>query len=201
MKKISTFILIIYFILSIPTITYSQDEVLPEFPTLESEYVVLMDADSGEVLYQNNGDAKCHPASTTKLLTALIAVENSSMKDIVTYSQAAVKSVGYGDANASISVGEELTMEQSLYCLMLRSANDAAYEIAEHVGGNISTFASMMNEKAASFGATGTHFTNPSGLTDEFHYTTPYDMALIGRACFNNKTLMNILSYSKIQLL
>ena len=71
MKKISTFILIIYFILSIPTITYSQNEVLPEFPTLESEYVVLMDADSGEVLYQNNGDAKCHPASTTKLLTAL----------------------------------------------------------------------------------------------------------------------------------
>ena len=84
MKKISTFILIIYFILSIPSITYSQNEVLPEFPTLESEYVVLMDADSGEVLYQNNGDAKCHPASTTKLLTALIAVENSSMKDIVT---------------------------------------------------------------------------------------------------------------------
>ena len=198
MKKISIFILIIYFILSIPTITYSQDEVLPEFPTLESEYVVLMDADSGEVLYQNNGDAKCHPASTTKLLTALIAVENSSMKDIVTYSQAAVKSVGYGDANASISVGEELTMEQSLYCLMLRSANDAAYGIAEHVGGNISTFASMMNEKAASFGATGTHFTNPSGLTDEFHYTTPYDMALIGRACFNNKTLMNIISYPKM---
>ncbi len=198
MKKTSVLLLIIYFILSIPAVTYSKDNVLPEFPTLESEYVVLMDADSGEVLYQNNGDAKCHPASTTKLLTALIAVENSSLTDKVTYSKAAVKSVGYGDANASISIGEELTMEQSLYCLMLRSANDAAYGIAEHIGGNISTFASMMNEKAASFGATGTHFTNPSGLTDEFHYTTPYDMALIGRACFNNKTLMNIISYSKM---
>lgn len=198
MKKTSILLLIIYFILSIPAVTYSKDNVLPEFPTLESEYVVLMDADSGEVLYQNNGDAKCHPASTTKLLTALIAVENSSLTDKVTYSKAAVKSVGYGDANASISIGEELTMEQSLYCLMLRSANDAAYGIAEHIGGNISTFASMMNEKAASFGATGTHFTNPSGLTDEFHYTTPYDMALIGRACFNNKTLMNIISYPKM---
>ncbi len=198
MNKSALFISIILIIISLPGISYGSEYSLPEFPETDSEYIVLMDADSGEVLYQNNGDAKCYPASTTKLLTALIAAENSSPSDVVTYSKDAVNSITYGDANVSISVGEQLTMEQSLYCLLLRSANDAAYGIAEHIGGSISGFAALMNDKAASYGASGTHFTNPSGLSDEFHYTTPYDMALIGRACFNNKYLMNIISYSKV---
>lgn len=200
-KRFIVFILIIINILGC-TVTVMADGVgdslLPEFPELESRYIVLMDADSGEVLYQKNGNAKCYPASTTKLLTALLTIENSSLSETVTYSKAAVDSITYGDANASISEGEELTVEQSLYCLLLRSANDVAYGLGEYVGGTISNFSSMMNDRAASLGAMGTHFTNTSGLTDEFHYTTPYDMALIGCACFNNKTLMNILSYSGV---
>lgn len=171
---------------------------LPDFPELVSRNVVLMDADSGEVLYGSNVDLKCSPASTTKLMTGLLTVENCDLGDTVVFSKNAVDSIEYGDANASISEGEELTIEQSLYCLILRSANEVAYGLAEHIAGTLSSFASMMNSRAAQLGATGTHFSNASGLTDEFHYTTPYDMALIARACFNNKTLMRIISYSDL---
>ncbi len=182
-----------------PTMADDNDELgLPEFPVLKSKDIVLMDADSGAVLYQQNADKKCYPASTTKILTALLTIENLPLSDTVTYSQAAVDSIEYGDANASIAVGEELTVEQSLYCLILRSANEVAYGLAEAVGGTVSNFATIMNDRAAALGAVNTHFTNPSGLTDEFHYTTPYDMAMIARGCFNNKTLMNIMSYSEL---
>lgn len=168
---------------------------LPDFPALVSRNIVLMDADSGEVLFGSNADLKCSPASTTKLMTGLLTVENCALTDKVTFSQNAVNSIEYGDANASISAGEELTVEQALYCLILRSANEVSYGLAEHVSGTLSAFAAMMNNRAQELGASGTHFSNASGLTDEFHYTTPYDMALIARACFNNKTLMRVISY------
>lgn len=171
---------------------------LPAFPELVSRNVVLMDADSGEVLYGSNMDLKCSPASTTKLMTGLLTVENCTLTDTVVFSQNAVNSIEYGDANASVSAGEELSVEQSLYCLILRSANEVAYGLAEHVSGTLSSFASMMNNRAQELGAAHTHFSNASGLTDEFHYTTPYDMALIARACFNNKTLMRMISYSDL---
>lgn len=92
------------------------------------------------------------------MMTALLTIENTSMSDVVTYSKAAVDSVSPGDANVGIAVGEQLTVEQSLYCLMLRSANDVAYGLAEYVGGTASGFASMMNDKAAALGAVSTHF-------------------------------------------
>lgn len=203
-KKLSILILSIIFIICHPaeTVNISADDSsalgLPEFPKISSDYVVLMDADSGEILYSSNADTQCYPASTTKLLTALLTVENCSLTDTVTFSQAAVDSIDYGDANASISPGEELTIEQALYCLILRSANEVAYGLAEHVGQTVSSFASMMNSRMEELGATHTHFTNPSGLSDQFHYTTPYDMALIAQACFNNKTLMKIVSHSGV---
>lgn len=171
---------------------------LPDFPTVSSDYVVLMDADSGEVLYANNANEKCYPASTTKLLTGLLTIENKSLSDVVTFSQDAVNSVDYGDANAAITTGEELTVEQALYSLILRSANDVAYGLGEAVGGSIPDFATMMNARAEELGALNTHFTNPSGLHDDMHYTTPYDMALIAKACFNNKSYMKIISYSDV---
>lgn len=171
---------------------------LPNFPKIASQNIVVMDADSGDVLYSNNADKKCYPASTTKLLTALLTVEYCSLSDTVTYSKAAVNSISAGDANAAISVGEKLTVEQSLYALILRSANEVAYGLSEHVSGTMSSFANLMNSKVAELGATNTHFSNPSGLTDEFHYTTPYDMALIAKACFDNKTLMKIISSSDV---
>ena len=174
---------------------------LPEFPEISSNYVVLMDADSKEVLYSKNPDSKCYPASTTKLLTALITLENRALSDTITFSQAAVNSIEYGDANASVSAGETLTIEQALYCLLLRSANEVAYGLAEDIAGNVSSFAAMMNFKAEQLGADNTHFTNASGLTDQFHYTTPYDMALIATECFNSKELMNIAGYSGLYVI
>lgn len=194
-------IIIVSLFLSLPSPTYADDRDelnLPAFPSLVSRNIVLMDADSGEVLYGSNADQKCYPASTTKLLTGLLTVENCALSDTVVFSQNSVDSIEYGDANASISEGEELTVEQALYCLILRSANEVAYGLAEHIGGTLSSFASMMNSRAEELGASGTHFSNASGLTDEFHYTTPYDMALIAKACFNNKTLMRIISYSDL---
>ena len=152
---------------------------------------VLMDADSGRVLYAQNEDARMLIASTTKILTALVAIECGRLSDVITVSKEAALTEG---SAMYLKEGEQLTLETLLYGLLLSSGNDAAVAVAEGVAGNVESFVAMMNEKAASFGATGTHFTNPSGLTDEFHYTTPYDMALIGRACFNNKTLMNIIS-------
>ncbi len=174
---------------------------LPEFPVIESNNIVVMDADSREVLFARNPDLKSYPASTTKLLTALLVLENCGLQDVVTYSANAVNSIEYGDANASISEGEELTVEQSLYCLLLRSANEVAYGLAEHVSGNVSSFSTLMNSKAESLGAYNTHFTNASGLTDQFHYTTPYDMALIASACFNNKELMKVAGYGDMYII
>lgn len=202
--KINRFLSVLLIVLTLTTAflgipVYAADEStlgLPEFPDISSNYVVLMDADSKEVLYSSNPDTKCYPASTTKLLTALITLENRSLDDTVTFSENAVNSIEYGDANASVSVGETLTIEQALYCLLLRSANEVAYGLAEDVAGNVSSFAALMNSKAESIGAVNTHFTNASGLTDQFHYTTPYDMALIAVECFNSKELMKIAGYS-----
>lgn len=172
------------------------EPVLPNLPEIRSSKIVLMDADSGEVLYANNPDAKSYPASTTKLLTALLAVENSSLSDEVIFSKKAVDSLEPGDANVAISEGEILTMEQALHCLILRSANEVAYGIAEHIGGDMTSFTTIMNNKLEAIGAKNSHFTNASGLHNSLHYTTPYDMALIAKECFNNKTLMQIAGYS-----
>ena len=182
------------------TVLASEDDSinLPEFPEIHSQYVCLMDADSGEVLFSRNSDSRCYPASTTKLLTGLLAIENCKMDDIITFSANAVNSIEFGDAHASIAIGEQLTMEQALYCLLLRSANEVAYGIAEHISGNMSNFAALMNAKATSIGAVNTNFSNASGLTDIFHYTTPYDMALIAVECFNSKELTKISGHSGI---
>ena len=174
---------------------------IPEFPEISSRYVVVMDADSKEVLFSSNPDTRCYPASTTKILTGLLTIENKALDDTVTYSESAVKSLSYGDANAAISVGEILTVEQSLYCLLLRSANEVAYGLAEEVSGSISAFASLMNNKAESLGAVNTNFTNASGLSDTLHYTTAYDMALISSECFNNAALMKIIGYSDVYMI
>ena len=182
-------------------VTVNADETdlgLPEFPEIESQYVVLMDADTKEVIFSRNQDIRCYPASTTKLLTGLLAIENCKMDDVITFSANAVNSIEYGDAHASIVEGEQLTVEQALYCLLLRSANEVAFGIAEHVSGNMSSFAALMNAKAQSIGAVNTNFSNASGLTDIFHYTTPYDMALIARECFNSKELVKISGHSGI---
>ena len=125
-----------------------------------------MDAESGQVLVEKNMDAQLPPASITKIMTTLLAVENSGWDDIVTMSETAVFSVPRDASHIALSPGETLTMEQALMATMLPSANDAANGVAETVGGTIEEFVGMMNDRAAEIGATNTHFVNANGLDD-----------------------------------
>lgn len=165
----------------------------PSAPDVSAGSCILIDADTGSILYEKNAYEKCYPASTTKILTGLLTIENCSMSDIVTFSKEAVESVNITeDANLGTKEGEQYTVEQALYGMLLYSANEIAYGLAEHVAGDLESFVDMMNAKAAEVGALNTHFANASGLFDQNHYTTAYDMAMIARACYNNATFVSI---------
>lgn len=165
----------------------------PSAPDIASQSAILIDADTGAILYERNAHEKSYPASTTKILTGLLTIENCSMNETVTFSQAAANSVNpIEDANLGTLAGEQYTVEQALYGLLLYSANEIAYGLAEHVSGNMSSFVDLMNERAKELGALNTHFNNASGLYSQDHYTTAYDMARIARACYNNATFVNI---------
>lgn len=168
------------------------EEYWPEGPTVEGEAAIVMEASTGTVLYEKNADEQLYPASITKIMTALLAVENSSMDEQVTFSMDAVyKTEGSG---ISRDVDEVMSMKDCLYGLMLESSNECAYAIAEHVGGTYDNFIQMMNEKATELGCSYTHFNNPHGLPDENHYTCARDMALISKAALKNETFRLITS-------
>lgn len=168
----------------------------PNAPELYSEIALLMDADTGAILYEKNIYERTYPASTTKLLTGLLTVENCNLSEIVYTSYAAATSVAIDDSNIGSKVGEEYTVEQALYALLVHSANEVAYALAEHVGGDLPSFVMMMNMRAEELGVLNTHFNNASGLHSEYHYTTAYDLAMIGRACLNNATFVSFDSYA-----
>lgn len=160
-------------------------------PSLSAQAAVLLDAESGQVLYQLNADARMYPASTTKVLTALVALEHAKLTDKVSVSQTAV-TLPPDSSLAGLKPGEQLTMEDLLYGLLLPSGNDAAVAIAEHVAGSEAAFAELMNKKAAELGATHSHFANASGLHDPTHYTTANDLGLITLAAYRNPDIMRI---------
>jgi D-alanyl-D-alanine carboxypeptidase len=178
------------------TTSQASSDPWPEAPSISAESAILMDADSGAVLYEKDAHAKAYPASTTKIMTALLAIENCSLEDTITFSRAAANSYKWDEANTGTKEGEEFTVEQALYAILLKSANEVAYGLGEYISGSIPDFASLMNERAKELGALNTHFNNANGLSDPDHYTTAYDLAMIGRACFDNTTFMNICSYS-----
>lgn len=157
----------------------------PEGPETTSPCVIVLEEETGTVLYEKNADEQHYPASITKIMTALLAIENSSMDEEVTFSEDAV----YKTDGSSIwrDIGEKMTMEECLYALMLNSSNDCAYAIAEHVGGTFDHFVEMMNERAKELGCQNTHFANPHGLPEPDHYTCCRDMALIAREAYKNE--------------
>lgn len=163
-------------------------------PVITSEGAVLMDAASGNVLFAQNGDTKFYPASITKLMTALLVAENCSLDDKVTFSSTATTNLESGAVSINMTAGDVMTVRQCLYALLLKSANEVGNALAEHVAGSNAKFAEMMNAKAAALGCTNTHFTNPHGLNDTNHYTTPHDMALIARAAFRNDVVKTVAS-------
>lgn len=161
-------------------------------PEIKAEGAVVIDGATGKMLYGKNETQRFYPASTTKLMTAMVVLERSSLSDVVTFSKSATTNLESGASTLNLTEGDQLTVEQCLYGLLLRSANEIGNALAEHVSGSIGGFADLMNQKAAQLGCTGTHFANPHGLNNSDHYTTPYDMALIGRAAFENQTLSKI---------
>lgn len=164
----------------------------PDGPAVGAQSAIVMEADTGVILYSKNIHEKLYPASTTKLLTCLIAAERSSLDEMVTFSHDAVFTIPVGSSNMGMDEGQSITMEQCLYGILVGSANEVANAVAEHIGGSIEGFAAIMNEKAAELGCADSHFSNANGLHDDNHYTSAYDLATIARAFYKNELLSKI---------
>lgn len=158
---------------------------------------ILMDVDSGRVLYEQNADARMLIASTTKIMTALVAIREGDLADVVTVKREATLTEG---SSMYLKEGEQLTLETLLYGLMLCSGNDAAVAIADHVGGSQAGFVKLMNTTARELGMEHSSFANPNGLDDEKHYSTARDMAVLARAAMENETLVRIVSTRSITI-
>ncbi len=164
----------------------------PDGPAIGAEAAILMDADTGAILYAKNIDEKLYPASTTKILTCLLAEEKCEPDEIVTFSQTAVFSIERGSSNIGMDVGQSITMDQALHGILILSANEVANAVGEHVSGSAEAFVELMNQKATELGCKNSHFMNANGLHDDNHYTTAYDLALIAKAFFSYDSLCDI---------
>lgn len=195
------FVLMINTITNVQAVEPSQIENWPMAPETACGGAVLIEADTGTVLYSKNMNQRFYPASTTKILSTLVAMEHAKLDEKVDFSTEAVFSIEQGSSNMGMDVGQQITMEQCLYGILVYSANEVTNAVAEHVAGDIDTFVGMMNEKAAQLGCKNSHFVTTNGLHDDMHYTTPYDLAQIGRAFFANETLakMSGTRYYKIE--
>ena len=169
----------------------------PEGQAIQASAGVVMDIDTGVFLYSKNCDRQLYPASITKIMTALLTLENADLDAVMTCSTI-VYELDENASNVGLSEGEQMTIRDALYTLMLESANDTANALAEYVGGSMEGFAQMMNDRAAALGCTGTHFSNPSGLSADDHYTTAHDYALIAAEAYRNegfRTLCSTVNY------
>ena len=151
----------------------------------------MLDLDTGAFLYSKNCDRQLYPASITKIMTCLLTLENADLDAVMTCSPI-VYELDENASNVGLSEGEQMTIRDALYTLMLESANDTANALAEYVGGSMEGFAQMMNDRAAALGCTGTHFSNPSGLSADDHYTTAHDYALIAAEAYRNEGFRTI---------
>lgn len=177
----------------IPTVT-NDIEGWPQGPAIMCDSAVVMEEESGEVLYNKAMDERRYPASTTKIMTALVALEHSNLTDTVTFTAEGLKEAVPGNSYVTpvLQEGETLTMEQCLYAIMLVSGNEVSTQVAMQVGGSVEGFVNMMNEKAQEIGCKETHFMNANGLHDENHYTTAHDLALIAQAAYKNEEFRKI---------
>ena len=168
--------------------------------TIYSPSCVLMEANSGKILYEKNSNQVRYPASTTKIMTAILVLENCELTDVATVSRNAIHSIPPDYVLCNIKEGEELTIEQLLNVLLIPSANDAAVVLAEHISGSVSKFSDLMNEKAKEIGCKNTHFVNPNGIHNKNHVSTAYDLALIGRYAMKNDTFRRIVKKTQYTL-
>lgn len=168
----------------------------PQGPAVYGDSAIVMDMDSGAVLFEKQADKKHYPASITKILTTLVALENAELTDKVEFTEDSISFLEYGDASIGMTPGEVLSMEDALYAVLLASANEVSYAVAEStgklMGGDYDTFIQEMNKRAAEIGCTGSHWTNANGLHDEEHYTTAHDMAVIASEVYQYEEFQKI---------
>ncbi|CUX26853.1 D-alanyl-D-alanine carboxypeptidase family protein [Clostridium sp. C105KSO13] len=170
----------------------------PQGPKVYADSAVVMDMESGAVLFEKNGDKQHFPASITKLLTTLIALENAELTDTMKFTEDSISFLQYDDAQIGMQAGEELNLDDALHAVLLASANEVSHAVAENVGvqglgGNYDTFIQKMNERAAELGCTNSHWMNANGLHDDQHYTTAHDMALIASAVYQQEEFRKIM--------
>lgn len=195
-KRIISFLLILLMFTGFISNVYAEESSL----NVDSPVALLMDLKTGKILYEKDIDKKVYPASLTKIMTAIIVLENCDLNDIATVSYDAVMTLSSGYVTANLQVGEELTIEQLLYVLMVGSSNDAAIVLAENMSGSVENFAEIMNEKAKEIGCTSTNFVNPNGAHDENHYSTARDLSLIAKYAMQNETFRNIVNTTSYKL-
>ena len=164
----------------------------PSGVSIEAEGGIVMDANSGTILYGKNIHEAYYPASITKILTALVIIKNCDLDETVTFTHSAVNTLEPGSSILGARVNDQMSVRDCLYALLLQSANEVANALAEHCSGSIEEFAELMNKEAQSLGCTDSNFANPSGLNNENHYTSAHDMALISKAAFSDPTFVEI---------
>ena len=191
MKFKKTFLLIITFILIITGNVYAtavdENEIL--VPT-----AILVENNTNKILYEKNANQKMYPASLTKIMTALVVLDNCTLEEEATVTYSAISEIPDGYTTANLVIDEVLSINDLLHLMLIESANDAANVLAEHVAGSIESFATMMNTKAYELGCTKTNFTNPYGLHNDNHYSTAYDLYLIAKNAMSNQNFRNIVS-------
>ena len=194
--RVTAFFLAVCTVLLMLPLSVRADEYWPDGVKTQSKSAIVMEVNTGTVLYEKKSHDKHYPASITKIMTVLLAIENCDMDEVVTFSADAVFKNEGDTSHIARNLGEKLTMEQCLYAVMLESANECAYAVAEHVGqklgGDYRTFIDRMNKRAKELGCTDTHFNNCNGLPDEDHWVSAYDMALISAEAYKNETFRMI---------
>lgn len=195
MKKIFSFLLTLL-ITFLPVFNTNNLSFAYSEPNLTAEYAVLMDYETGQVLYNKNGHSKLYPASTTKAWTAYVVLKHiNDLNQVVE-----IKDLPIVDGSSMyLKEGEAFTVKELLDALLIHSSNDVAMVLAKYVGGSVENFVNMMNDEAKSIGAENTHFNNPHGLPDENHYTTAYDMALMARKAMDNKIFRDIVNTKSVK--
>ena len=172
-----------------PVTSSSLDANWPSGPSTASETAILIEAETGTILYEKDAHRQMYPASITKLLTTLIAFEMCELDETVTFTYEALATIPYDSSRIWVDKDEYMSMEDCLAAILIMSANDVAAGVAEHIAGELDAFADIMNERAKELGCLNSHFVNSHGYHDPDHYTTAYDMAQIGRAFFENELL------------
>ena len=201
MNFLKKFFICLFILLSFNfVLLYNVNATDENFPDIASPSALLMDLNSGKILYEKNINEKMYPASLTKVMTAILALENCELNEVATVSYNSVMSISPGYVSANLQVGEELTIEQLLYVLMVGSANDAAVVLAEHISGSTENFAILMNEKAKEIGCTSTNFLNPYGAHDENHYSSAFDLAIMAKYAMKNETFRKLVSTTSYTL-